>query len=117
MLTGGDEYPLHQMPEPVALVTDRNFYDRFFYNGYSPDGRIFFAAAMGVYPALDVIDGAFCVMIDGVQHNLRASGWLNGERLAMRVGPVSRSICFFMVMPAISTSTMPTLRFTLSGFP
>jgi hypothetical protein len=92
MLTGGDEYPLHQMPEPVALVIDRNFYDRFFYNGYSPDGRIFFAAAMGVYPALDVIDGAFCVMIDGVQHNLRASGRLNGERLAMRVGPLSVSV-------------------------
>ena len=92
MLTGGDEYPLHQMPEPVALVTDRNFYDRFFYNGYSPDGRLFFAAAMGVYPALDVIDGAFCVMLDGVQHNLRVSARLNGERLAMQVGPLSVTI-------------------------
>jgi hypothetical protein len=89
MLTAGDEYPIHQMPEPVALVTDRNFYDRFFFNGYSPDGHIFFAAAMGVYPALDVIDGAFCVAINGVQHNMRASARLNGERMAMRVGPIS----------------------------
>lgn len=92
MLTGGDEYPIHQTPEPVALVGDRNFYDRYFYNGYSPDGRLFFAAAMGVYPALDVIDGAFCLMIDGVQHNLRVSARLGGERMAMRVGPLSVSV-------------------------
>lgn len=92
MLTAGDDYPIHQGPEPVAMVTDRNFYDRFFFNGFSPDGRIFFAAALGVYPALDVIDGAFDVVIDGVQHNLRASARLNGERMAMAVGPISITI-------------------------
>ncbi|MFM6854835.1 MAG: hypothetical protein ACKOUM_12220 [Sphingopyxis sp.] len=92
MLTAGDEYPIHQAPEPVALVTDRNFYDRFFFNGYSPDGRIFFAAAMGIYPALDVVDGAFCISVDGVQHNVRASARLNGDRMAMRVGPISISV-------------------------
>ena len=69
MLTKGDDYPLHQSAEPVAFAgTDRNFYDRYFFNGASRDGRIFFAAAMGIYPALDIIDGAFCVMVDGVQH-------------------------------------------------
>ncbi len=92
MLTAGDDYPIHQTPEPVALVGDRNFYDRFFYNGQSPDGRLVFAAAMGVYPALDVIDGAFCVSVDGVQHVLRVSGRLNGERMAMAVGPLSVSV-------------------------
>jgi len=92
MLTGGDDFPIHQAPEPVALVTDRNFYDRYFFNGYSPDGRVFFAAAMGIYPALDVIDGAFCVMVDGVQHNLRASARLHGERMAMQVGPIKVTV-------------------------
>jgi hypothetical protein len=92
MLTAGDEFPIHQAPEPVAMVTDRNFYDRFFFNGYSLDGRIFFAAAMGIYPALDVIDGAFCVAIDGVQHNLRVSARLGGERMAMAVGPIRVSV-------------------------
>lgn len=92
MLTQGDDFPIHQTPEPVALVTDRNFYDRYFFNGMSPDGRIFFAAAMGIYPALDVIDGAFCVCVDGVQHNLRASGRLNGQRMALTVGPISISV-------------------------
>jgi hypothetical protein len=92
MLTAGDDYPIHQTPEPVALVSDRNFYDRFFWNGYSPDGSLFFAAALGVYPALDVIDGAFCVSVDGIQHNARFSARLSGERMAMAVGPLSVEI-------------------------
>ena len=92
MLTAGDDFPIHQSPEPVALVSDRNFYDRYFFNGASRDGRIFFAAAMGIYPALDIVDGAFCVMVDGVQHNLRASARMHGERMAMQVGPIKISI-------------------------
>ena len=47
---------------------------------------------MGIYPALDIIDGAFCVMVDGVQHNLRASARMQGERMAMRVGPITIQI-------------------------
>ena len=46
VLTRGDDYPLHQTPEPVAYSgTDRNFYDRYFFNGYAPDGSGFFAAS------------------------------------------------------------------------
>ena len=52
-LTRGDDYPIHQTPEPVAYAgTDRNFYDRYFFNGYAPTGEgedLFFAAAFGVY--------------------------------------------------------------------
>ncbi|HSY79529.1 MAG TPA: hypothetical protein VK884_07965, partial [Verrucomicrobiae bacterium] len=35
MITQGDDYPIHQTPEPVQQVftSDRNFYDRFFFNG------------------------------------------------------------------------------------
>ena len=67
----------------------RQFYDRYFFNGYSPDGSLFFAAALGVYPALDVIDAAFCLLIDGRQHNIRASRRLHCERMDLRVGPIS----------------------------
>ena len=40
MLTRGDDYPVHQTSEPIAQVGtgDRNFYDRYFFNGYSRDG-------------------------------------------------------------------------------
>ena len=65
MLTKGDDFPLHQTPEPIAYAgTDRNFYDRYFFNGYAPDGSGFFAVAFGVYPHLNVADAHFSVIRD-----------------------------------------------------
>src|SRR5690349_12001041 len=93
MLTWGDDYPIHQSPEPIAFSgSDRNFYDRYFFNGYSADGSVFFAAALGVYPHLDVIDAAFCLLVDGKQHNVRASRRLNSERMDLRVGPIGARV-------------------------
>ena len=90
MLTKADDYPVHQLPEPIATSgTDRNFYDRYFFNGYSPDGSIFFAAALGVYPHLNVMDASLSVIDGGVQHNLRASKILNMERMDTTVGPIA----------------------------
>jgi len=88
-LSRGDDYPIHQTPDPVAFSgTDRNFYDRYFFNGYMPDGSGFFAAAFGVYPHLDVADAHFCVMRDGVQHCLHASRRLGMERMDLSCGPI-----------------------------
>ena len=39
-----------------------------------------------------VPDAAFCVLIDGVQHNLRASRRSGGERLDLSVGPIAITI-------------------------
>ncbi|MEL6664189.1 MAG: hypothetical protein AAFR33_14430 [Pseudomonadota bacterium] len=90
MLTEGDEYPIHQTPEPVAFAgSDRNFYDRFFFNGYSPDGDVFFACAFGVYPHLNVMDGAVSILKDGVQKSVFVSRALNMERMRTEVGPLS----------------------------
>lgn len=93
MITPGDEYPLHQTPRPVRHAgVGRNFYDRFFFNGCSSDGSAFFAIALGVYPGRDVMDAAIGVVVDGVQHNVRASRRLGADRLATRVGPIEVSI-------------------------
>jgi hypothetical protein len=90
MLSKADDYPIHQLPEPIATSgTDRNFYDRYFFNGYTPDGSVFFAAALGVYPHLNVMDASFSVIADGVQHNLHASRILNMERMDTKVGPIA----------------------------
>src|SRR6202000_1642046 len=60
MLTKADDFPVHQLPEPIATSgTDRNFYDRYFFNGYTPDGETLFAVALGVYPHTNLI-GAAC---------------------------------------------------------
>ncbi len=90
MLTKGDDYPIHQTPEPIAYTgSARNFYDRYFFNGYALDDDVFFAAALGVYPYLNVMDAAFSLIVDGVQHNVLASRVLHMERMDTRVGPVA----------------------------
>lgn len=90
VLTRADDYPVHQTPEPIANAgTDRNFYDRYFFNGYAPDGSGFFAAAFGVYPQLDVVDAHFSFIRDGTQYALHASAEMGRERMAMRCGPIS----------------------------
>ena len=61
MLTKGDDYPIHQTCEPIAQpgTSDRNFYDRYFFNGYARDGG---------YAELAVADERFCVPIpDGYE--------------------------------------------------
>ncbi|KRB52379.1 hypothetical protein [Phenylobacterium sp. Root700] len=89
MLTKADDFPIHQTPEPIAYAgTDRNFYDRYFFNGYAPDGSEFFAAAFGVYPQLNIADAHFSVIRDGVQYCLHASRILNMERMDLTCGPI-----------------------------
>src|SRR5205823_11681705 len=89
MLSRADDYPIHQLPEPIATSgTDRNFYDRYFFNGYTPDGNLFFAIAHGVYPHLNVTDVAFSVILKGVQHNLPTSRLLKMERMDTAGRPI-----------------------------
>jgi hypothetical protein len=89
-LTRGDDFPIHQTSEPIAYSgTDRNFYDRYFFNGYGLEGELFFALAFGVYPHLNIADASFCVVRDGVESALHASRWLDMERMDLRVGPIA----------------------------
>jgi hypothetical protein len=91
MLHPFDDYPLHQTPAPLLHVDTQspNAYDRFFYNGYRPDGSLFFAVALGVYPNREVMDASFSVIRDGVQHNVRASRACPRDRTETVVAPVS----------------------------
>jgi hypothetical protein len=105
MLTRGDDYPIHQTPEPIAYSgSDRNFYDRYFFNGYSPDGSEFVAVAFGVYPALNVADAHVSIIRDGMQRCLHASRILGMERMELTVGPVRIEV----------TEPLRTLKVTLS---
>lgn len=89
MLTKGDDYPIHQTPDPIAFSgTDRNFYDRYFFCGYQPDGSGYFALAFGVYPHLNIADAHFSLLRDGVQHCVHASRLLGMERMDLAVGPI-----------------------------
>ena len=93
MLTKADDFPIHQTPEPIAFSgSDRNFYDRYFFNGFEPDGSIFWMIGLGVYPHLNILDCNFSILIDGVQHCLRASRELNSERMDISAGPMAIAV-------------------------
>jgi hypothetical protein len=121
MLTKGDDFPLHQTPEPVAYAgTDRNFYDRYFFNGYAPDGSGFFAVAFGIYPHLNVADAHFSCIRDGVQVCLHASRELNMERMDLTVGPISIEIVEplrQLVVRVAGEGISAELHFTGRAFP
>lgn len=91
MLTRGDDYPVHQTADPVAYVAtgDRNFYDRYFFNGYSRDGELFFALALGVYPNRGVMDASLSAVYRGRQVVLRASRRAPADRVETSVGPLT----------------------------
>ncbi len=91
MLTHYDDFPLHQTPEPVAhpATSDKNFYDRYFFNGFARDGSLFFGLALGLYPNRRVMDASFSVVVDGRQLSIHASRLAPLERSETRVGPIS----------------------------
>jgi hypothetical protein len=91
MLTRLDDYPIHQTPEPIAHPGsgDRNFYDRYFFHGYTREADLFFAVALGLYPNRRVMDAALSVVRGGVQHTVRASRLAPLERTETQVGPIA----------------------------
>ncbi|QEN15450.1 hypothetical protein ACRDU6_24660 [Mycolicibacterium sp. ELW1] len=58
MLGPLDEYPVHQAPLPIAWPnsSDRNFYDRSYFNAHDRTGDIFLITGIGYYPNLGVKD-------------------------------------------------------------
>ncbi|MEY3589089.1 MAG: hypothetical protein RJA47_1685, partial [Actinomycetota bacterium] len=95
MITSFDDYPIHQNHLPIAHTAtgDPNHYDRYFYNGYSRDGEVFFAAAMGLYPNRGVMDASFSVIHKGEQVNVHASARAHVDRmLCTEVGPLKLEV-------------------------
>jgi hypothetical protein len=84
-----DEYPLHQIPRPIAEVgtSDRNFYDRSYFNAHDGTGALMLVTGLGVYPNLGVADAYAVVRRGDRQHAVRFSGPLFEDRLDQRVGP------------------------------
>ena len=91
MLSAFDDYPIHQTGDPIAHTAsgDLNHYDRYFFNGYTTDGALYFGAAMGLYPNRRVIDAAFSVVRDGVQISVHASALATADRGHTAVGPIA----------------------------
>ena len=84
-----DEYPIHQAPLPMARVasSDRNFYDRCYFNAHDRTGGIFLITGLGTYPNLGVIDAYALVRRGDVQYSVKFSDALPTRGLDQRVGP------------------------------
>ena len=105
MLSPLDDYPIHQVAEPVRRVgtSDRNFYDRYYVNCFPTDGELFLVVGMGQYPNLGVADAFAVVLHDGVHRVVRASRALGVDRMDTTVGPFTIEVI----------EGLQTLRFAL----
>jgi hypothetical protein len=89
-----DESLAHQTPETFDQVatSDRNFYDRYYFNLHPMSGDLFVVFGMGQYPNLGTIDAFVCIVYKGKQHVLRCSRELGIDRSDTTVGPFSVQI-------------------------
>lgn len=88
MLGPLDEYPVHQLPQPIAWPgqSDRNFYDRSYFNAHDRTGDIFLISGIGYYPNLGVKDAFVLVRRGDTQTAVHLSDAIDQDRLNQHVG-------------------------------
>jgi len=84
-----DDFPIHQVAEPIRNVgtSDRNFYDRYYFNAAPCSGETFVVLGMGQYPNLGTTDAFALVLHEGQHRVIRASRALGLDRMDTSVGP------------------------------
>lgn len=94
MLTPFDEYPIHQVPKPIAISgsTDKNAYGRYWFGASHRDGAFQIEAAFGRYQNLGVQDSSVSIAIGGSQYSFHASCRAPLDPTDLRVGPVRLEI-------------------------
>ena len=89
MLSSMDDYPLHQIADVIRHVgtSDRNFYDRYYFNLHNCSEEIFVVFGLGQYPTLGVQD-AFLLVRHGDNHKVIRGSRTLGDRADITVGPM-----------------------------
>jgi hypothetical protein len=85
-----DDFPIHQVPDVMRHVatSDRNFYDRYYFNCHPCSDEMMLIIGLGQYPNLGVADG-FALLRRGPSHRVvRASRELGLDRMNTTVGPL-----------------------------
>jgi hypothetical protein len=87
MLGPTDEFPIHQIPQPIAWPgsSDRNFYDRSYFNAHDRTGDIFVITGIGYYPNLGVKDAFVLVRMGETQTAVHLSDAIDSDRLNQNV--------------------------------
>ena len=70
-----------------AGTSDKNFYDRCYFNAHDRTGDVFVITGLGSYVNLGVIDAYATVKLGDVVHTARFSGALGPDRMHQQVGP------------------------------
>jgi hypothetical protein len=88
-LSSWDDFPVHQVADTIRHVgtSDRNFYDRYYFNLHASTDELFMVMGLGQYPNLGVTDTFVCVRRGDVQHVVRASRVLE-DRRDTSIGPI-----------------------------
>jgi hypothetical protein len=94
MITNFDDYCIHQTAAPIAQPSqsDRNFYDRYWFNGMDDQGTYFFEIGLGLYPNRRIMDAHFSVSTGGKQVAFHGSRRAPKERGETQVGPLQLEI-------------------------
>jgi hypothetical protein len=89
VLSKFDDYPIHQTAEPIAqpASSDRNVYDRYWFNGYQDDGAFYFGIGSAIYPNLGIMDCGLSIVHDGRQHAFHGSRRAPKEPSETEIGP------------------------------
>ena len=94
MLSKFDDFPIHQTPEPVAhpATSDKDVYERYWFNGYSTSGDFYLGAGAALYQHLGVKDAHVSFIHEGRQYAFHVSGRRPDEPSDLTIGPYSLEI-------------------------
>ncbi|MBE1536900.1 hypothetical protein [Actinomadura algeriensis] len=82
-----DEFPIHQIPAPIEWVgSDRNFYDRSYWNAHDRTGDLMMITGIGYYPNLGTKDAFFLLRRGDQQTALHFGDRLDSDRLNQHCG-------------------------------
>lgn len=93
-LTPLDEFPIHQVPKPIALAgtTDRNAYGRYWFGAAHRGGEFMIEVAFGRYANLQVQDTSVSISRGGTQRSFHASCRAPSDPTDLTVGPARLEI-------------------------
>jgi hypothetical protein len=92
-ISSWDDYPVHQTAEYIRhpATSDRNFYDRYYFNLHGSSDQVMTIFGLGQYPNLGVTDAFIAVGTKDKHRVIRASMPLE-DRSVLQVGPISIEI-------------------------
>jgi hypothetical protein len=90
-MSGFDEYPIHQIPEPLRIVgtTDARAYERYWFTAQDPGNDVYIVMGFGFYPNLGTADAYAILVHENLHTTVRAHRLLADDRTSVSSGPIS----------------------------